>query len=659
MGIVSAMFFALLPFFTLGYLLYGDVNSKVFLVTLVVDLLLLFAGYRLYAGKITLSLTKRWLVGALGVVIVTQYLSAFFGVFPEHSLWSNIFWSTGVFFLTHLAVLAVLLAELLNAKEWSLVRKTIALSAGTLSALSFIGINGLGATGHFLWINLGQGSLTLGNETYTGAYLLLGFIFGLIELGRSEKKSVWRRVLIVSSVLTVLSPLMIEIGLLLGRTPLAAVIQDPFLLLGLARASSAALFVFLFYLAGYVLARRFLPTSMRTIGVLLWSATVLGSVVIGTTLLFTPGSAVQTEYISESSAARIIVWDASWEAFMARPVFGWGPENFNHAIEQHFDNRLFQEENLAEIWFERAHNVFLDTLVGTGVVGAGALTLLIVVFLLTVYRARKKGVISDTEAMLLMAVVPVHLLQMQTAFDTVGSYTLLAIMLGYVLSLERSMAGSSTKSMSPVARKVLAGVLVVFALTSIKLFVFDEYGRQEALIRTLTSRNVLEQKAAIEQSLSRVSSFESLRLSSASFIKGALATLVENPTPAKTKVVLDFLSIYETHYQTYLALQPHHYRARVNYAYLLLLKTTLGEDRLTEAKTVIRDSYALSPGNPITYILDSVAELYGGNVAEADRLMKEALAINPEIEFTQQAAAYLETQKRQFPNISVLKLTNL
>ena len=105
--------------------------------------------------------------------------------------------------------------------------------------------------------------------------------------------------------------------------------------------------------------------------------------------------------------------------------------------------------------------------------------------------------------------------------------------------------------------------------------------------------------------------------------------------------------------------QPTHYRARMNYAYLLLIMTALGEDRVDDARQVIKDSYALSPGNPLTYILDALAALYDGNVKESDRLVREALAVNPDIEFTRAAAAYFERQKKLFPHISVLNMKNL
>lgn len=655
LGFLAATFAALLPFFTLGYLLYGDVNSKYFLVVLFTDILVLTGAWALYKDKVSISLKGRYFLGALTIVLCTQYVSAILGVFPERSFWSDIFWSSGVLFLTHLAITMVLLGELLKEQDWSLVRKAIAVSSALFGFLTILGVQGFGATGKFLWVPLGELSLTIGNETYAGAYLLIAFFITLIERSR-VKDGTEKIVLTVSAFLIGLSPLLTNIGIFFGRTPIADIFEHPALLLGSARSSSAALLALMVCVIGYLVIRRFVAEKFRVVSNIFLCIGVFVVIAIGVGLLFVSGSPVQQAYIETSSAARPIVWEASYKAFLAKPMFGWGPENFNHAFEAHFDNRLFQEENLAEIWFERAHNVFLDTLVSVGVAGTLSFLLLIIAYLYVIYRAKKRKQISDVEAALLTALVPAHLLQMQTGFDTVVTYTLLALVGGYVMFLERSSGGERA---SVPGNKIAALLLCLLALTSFKFCFFDEYGRQSALINTLTSRSAAEQKTAIETSLARVSSFESLRMSSGSFIQGSLALLAEAPTPQKTKLILEFTSIYEEHYKRYLAVQPDHYRARMNYAYLLLIQTTLGNNRISDAQQLIRDSYRLSPGNPITYILDSLSELYGGDLKEADRLMQEALAINPNIEFTQEAAAYLQKQKQQFPNISVLKITNL
>lgn len=658
-GIFLSVIAFALPFVSVNTILYPDVSSKYFFVVITTLILALWGSYLLYKGQLTLTRTNQWLLAGLAVVLVAQYASAFSGIFLERSLWSDIYWSTGAFFLTHLAILAVLLGNLLSKKDWSSVRKSIIVSSGILGFLSILGVGGFAVVNHVLWIPLAKVHLTFGNETYAGAYLFLAFVVGLIEYFNTPKESKWRLGTLIALVCTALSPLLLNIGLLFGKTPLMDVFSHPVLLLGSARASSAAFIALLVFTAGFFLIRRFIKGNTKTPAILLWSAALLLGAGIGVVLLFTPGSAVQNAYIESSSAARVILWDASVKAFEARPLLGWGPENFSYAIAQYFDNRLFQEQNLAEIWFDRAHNVFLDTLTTQGVVGFLAFTLLILLYLRTVYRAKRKEVISDIETAILYALVPLHLLQMQTGFDTVGSYTLLALMLGYAFFLERQSAvGESTKLSAPVA-KGLAVVLVLLSLVSFKVMVLDEYARESALLTTLTAKTAEEQKQAIERSLSRVSAFEAMRISYASFLNGSLASIAKAPSPQKTAIVLEFIKLYEAHFEKYIEVQPDYYRARVNYAYLLLIQTALGEDRTAEAKAIIKDSYRLSPGNPLTYILDSVAELYSGNIKEADRLMQEALAINPHVEFTQEAAQWLQAQKKSFPNISVLRIKNL
>lgn len=663
-GVMSAAFLALLPFLTTSQLFYGPVNAKFFYILLFTEALTLMGAYHLYQRREPLILRNRWLLGASALLIGVQYLTSYLGIFPERSLWSDIFWSSGVLFLTHTAFLAILLGELLTARDWALVRRSVTLSAGFFSLLLIVGVQGLGVTNKVLGMNFEETGLTFGNETYAGVYLLLAFVVGCIEVSRITKWPKIRIALLVSVVLTAVSPLLFNLDIVLGRVPLASVVDSPAPLLGSARASSAALLVLLTFLGGSYLLNRFASHALRGKLVLAWSVGLLVGLSALLALLFTPGSIVQNAYIQESTAARVIVWGAGLEALQERPLFGWGPENFNYAVERHFDNRLFQEENLAEIWFDRAHNLFVDTLVGSGVAGAGAALLLIAAYLSVVWRANRRGLVGPPEAMLLTAVVPTHLLQLQTGFDTVASYTLLAVIGGYVLSLERRMAPVEAGQRVVVGQpgalwKGIAGVLVVLGMLSFALMFLPEYRRQSALPLIFKGQTADEQTASLRRALERVSSFESLRNSSASFISGSFTFLAKDPTPQKTERILEYAKIYEEYYQRYLEAQPEHYRARMNYAYLLLVMMTLGENRVEDAKRVIQDSYALSPGNPITYILDALAELYGGDLKESDRLMKEAFAINPDIEFTQAAAAYFEKQKKQFPNISVLKLTNL
>ncbi len=658
LGALVATFLAALPFFVSRTLFYGAINAKFFFVVFVVDLLLLGVGYHLWQKKDQITLRGKWLLGALALTIAVQYLTSFTGVYPERSLFSDIIRSTGALFLTHIAALAVLLGSYLTEKDWSLVRKTVALSTALVALFVLIGNEGFGASGRFLWMNFDINGFSFGNSTFAGTYFLLALALALIEFFRAESKK-WRYWMLAASVLILASPILLNIGILWGKTPFVDVLANPSLILGSARASSAAALALILFVLGALGIHRFVPQKGRAGTTIGWAALWLIGIVGGLALLFTPGSAVQEAYIRTSSEARIIVWSAGMRAIAERPLLGWGPENFGYAFESHFDNRVYLKENYGETWFERAHNVFVDTLSDSGALGIASFVLLTLAFWFAVYRARKSGVIALPETLLLAALPVAHLLQLQTGFDTVASYVLLGVVGGYALYLER-MSGGAPVTLPSWAGKALALIVVVLALVSFKFVFLDELSRQEALFATFTKQNPEEQLVATKKSLERESNFELLRLSSASFLSGVLTQLAEGEDPKKLiPIIKPFIAEYEGAYVRYLEESPDYYRARMNYAYFLLTQVIFGEDRIEEAKTIIVDSYDLSPGNPLTYVLHALAEFYGGDAAAARVKVNEALALNPDIRLSQEVLSYIERQESKLPRVTIMRLQNL
>src|SRR3989344_1342551 len=651
-GIVAVIAVAVLPFVTNQYLYSGAVNAKYFYIISFSCLLAFIAAYLLYVGKRSIEFRRRWLLLLTVCVLFVYYAAAFSGVFPERSLWSDVLRSTGVFFLTSIASIAVLLGEFLDVGGWSLGRKAIAVSAGIFSLISLLGGEGFGMAGKFLWLDLSIPGLTFANSTFAGAYLVLALILTLIELSRSEKGSRWRSILIVCTILEVFSPELFSLGSL----------SNPLSFLGSARASSAATWVLLAYMGGRLLLRRFASGNSGKYVIGVWSGAWIMAIAAGSILLFVPGSPVQEKYIESSTAARILVWQSALPAIQERPLLGWGVENFDQSYQGHFDNRLYLDKNIGETWFDRAHNVIIDTFISIGAIGVLITLFVVAYFLVIVRRARQNGLLEDTEAALLVAIPFIHLLQLQTSFDTVGTYFLLAIIGGYSLWLERMMIvndiGKPEYSPQLLINKVFAALLAIIALIGFKFLVFDEYGRQIALLATLRTTNTGKQEIYIKESLDRISSFSSVRLSSSSFIKGALEHIAQNGGKDNA-LILKRLSLYETYYKTFLDKAPNHYRARMNYAYLLLIKTALGEDRTKDVKALLEDSYALSPQNPLTFALDAVASLYMGNVPEAKKIMQEGIALNPDVDFSHEIFDYIEKQEQKFPRITILKLGNL
>lgn len=654
-GIGIAIFLFMLPFVTSRHLFYGEVNAKYFYIVGVLSVALLFFCYSLFTCQRIFIFRGRWLVWSILLFLGVLYLTSFLGVYPERSFLSDLTRGTGVFFITYIALFSLCLSELLRNRDWSIVRWAVAVSATLVSFSTILGAEGLHLAGRFFTVNLSISGATFGNSTFAGTYLLFAFALTLIELFKTDAR---RNKLILGFLLLLqfLSPVLFNIKILLGKVALSS-LANPFVFLGSARASSAALFAIILFILGVILIRRFI--SKKPALNLVWAGLWIFAIGVSLFLLFTPGSAVQERYIQESTAARIVVWDSAWEAFKVRPLLGWGPENFRIAFEHHFDNRLYESANLGEVWFDRAHNIFLDALVSIGIIGFVAGVLAILAFIWIVIHATRRGLISVLEGNVLGALMVAHILQLQTGFNTTATYVILGLVFAYALWLEKKMIDQQTTfAWTQKMGAVGLGLLVVIA--SYSLF-FSQYVRQNALYRIFVTPQYNEQVAYIHKAMTQQSDIEALRIAFASLTKGLFTEVRDQKgRGGSVELILEQVALYGDYWKAYVEAHPGDYRGRMNYAYNLLLQTTFGHGQhLEEAKAIIADSYQYSPENPLTYVLDGVAELYSGNLAAAREKIEEAVAVNPEAEFSQRILAYLERQEASFPEITILQLSNL
>lgn len=655
-GVAVALFAFVLPFVTSRELFYGAINAKYFYIVGATSLLALLFCSWVIRGRHVVFFRGRKLLFLLGILLAVSLASSFLGVYLERSLFSDILRSSGVQFLICIGLLSWVAAELLTKSDWILVRRAIAASSTLLALATILGAQGLGFSGRILTVNLDIVGATLANETFTGAYLLLGLIITIIELSTTAQGRT-RALLGAAAAIQFFSPLLFGAKALLG-----ADVNGAFSLVGTARASSVTAILFLVYLVGLFLIRYFGVERRFAKALLSWSVLWFAGLALLVGLLFVPGSFVQEAYVAESTKARLIVWGSGFEAFKDRPLFGWGPENFRYGFAKHFNNELYLQENIGEIWFDRAHNLVIDTLVATGLVGMAALLFLWGYFVYVCARAARAGLISSTEAHLWGALVVAHFFQLQTSFDTVATYTLMGIVLGYGIWLERSLH-SKNNSVPPVPFARLATALFIGAFSVGSLFfVFGEHARQKALYRVFITKDSVARQEFLREALSRESNFETARFAFASLRTGFFEKIAKaSREEVKTLVATTMpeLALYEAYFRAYVAENPDDYRARVNLSYLLLFQTSLGENKIVEARPLIEGSYELSPANPITYVLDGVAHLYSGNLKVARERIEAAVALNPEAPFSKDMLTYLSRQEAKFPSISVLDLKNL
>jgi len=121
-------------------------------------------------------------------------------------------------------------------------------------------------------------------------------------------------------------------------------------------------------------------------------------------------------------APRFVVWERAVTGWLERPLLGWGPENFNVMFQRHFNPVLFLPEYGQEIWFDRAHNIIVDTLVTVGIVGLLAYFGIFLATLLILWQNYQKKRTCFWTAAAFSSLLAAYFVQNLTVFDKISSY---------------------------------------------------------------------------------------------------------------------------------------------------------------------------------------------------------------------------------------------
>jgi O-antigen ligase len=74
----------------------------------------------------------------------------------------------------------------------------------------------------------------------------------------------------------------------------------------------------------------------------------------------------QISLADQTTADRLENWRIALDAAQSRPWSGWGQENYMIAFNEHYRAGVMDK---AKLWFDRAHNAYLDTLIASGIPG--------------------------------------------------------------------------------------------------------------------------------------------------------------------------------------------------------------------------------------------------------------------------------------------------
>lgn len=266
-------------------------------------------------------------------------LSALFSPAQNRSIFGDFERMGGVWALIHYLIFYALLRVFFREKEWKLYANLGLVVSAIVSLLALAQDNG-----RFPPVS------TVGNSGLLGLYLFFGVCLS-VYLAFKAAKTQFKLVYAASAALC-LSGIVVS--------------QNRSSILGLAVAAAVATAVF-FFLGK---AHRKVISVAGTALVVLFG--------LGLTLIARAPESWLTKRIPatfsriaasglETDANRTVLWTAALDGFRDRPLVGYGPENFHLAWSANFQPKVYTVTSEQRV--DRAHNIMLEVLSTTGIVG--------------------------------------------------------------------------------------------------------------------------------------------------------------------------------------------------------------------------------------------------------------------------------------------------
>ncbi|MDP3956294.1 MAG: O-antigen ligase family protein [bacterium] len=433
---------------------------------------------------------------AYALFITVMILSTIFSVAPHRSFWSNFERMDGLLNHLHLFAFYLITTSIFTKKNWK-----IFFGVSIASSVATMGY-GLFQLASVFVITQGGVRLdaTLGNAIYFGGFLLFNLFLVLYWLGEREERfiskaalvgvgltflPIWRSAVDLSSFLPQMSQhgklnvfLLISLSLVaivgIGFWALKSQYKDR-----AAWGISVALllsYLYFIYQSGsrgiivglvFGLGVAFVLGVYQSTGVIkkyLGGALLILIIIAGgffgiaqTSLRPADGilSRLAFSEITRTFATRTTLWGMGLKAAGEHPVLGWGPETFIMVFSKYYNPDLFTQEP----WFDRSHNVFVDWLVHTGVLGFLGYVSLFVAAFYTLYKSLS---FSPLQKIALVGVLVGYIAQNVTVFDNLISYIFFYSVLAFIASIDIGKSPQARKAETlPVGFFELATIVVV------------------------------------------------------------------------------------------------------------------------------------------------------------------------------------------------------
>lgn len=559
----------------------------------------------------------------LGLLLFTLGLlvTAFFGVDITHSFFSNIERSDGLVQYIHWVLYFLMIASTFRTlREWKIflwvftaVSTAVALYAWNLHEPRLAGL--------------------FNNPSYLAAYMLFAigvaaylWIQTVIKNNQDGGKKLWWHLLFAALIIFFLTTIIFTQtrGVYLGFT------------VGFILFSALVAF--------------FLRKERRKLTIVAATLSLILIASIGSIFLFKDSGVVtgnqilnriaDTADLANAAAVRerYLGWIIALESFKDKPVFGWGPENYDIAFNEHYNYLAAKDES----WFDSSHNQLLDTLAEGGIFGFALYLFWIGAVFYTGWRLVRQGRGKDKLiGAVLAGTFLAFLVQGWFLFDTFPFYLGLFPFLAFAYYKYEKLNGrDKTALTSPGKALPLSGTyalaLILLLLTPYLAYKnFWEPHRINSLLfqyqRYLNSGQFVQAKTAFEAAKKINSPY--LNFDVGNQATWSLLYVMDNPLPQQVlpQAYELYKSVTEREEQSlarYRPLEPQVFYA-LGRLYRLGSEQFGIKEHLVRAEEVLKAGRAVSPGRAeyVNELADVL--ILEGRPAEAEAMVLEHLTTIP------------------------------
>jgi len=528
------------------------------------------------------------ILGILIIFLIILIISATLGVDPSYSFWSKFERMTGILMMLHLLAFFLVISSTFEEKDW---RQIFAVS---IFVEVIVGVIALMSKNPAM-----RGGGTIGNDSFLGTYLLFNLFLALYLIFKNAFK-----------------------------TYASICFSIMFLCLFLSGAKAAKLSFFggmiLFSFLWLIFYQK---GKLRLVGIFLLIISII-SVICFIFFALQPGSFVRKgiieKEVGETFGGRFVVWQKAWENFLARPLLGWGPENFEFAFTKNYNPCMGTPGCGADIWYDRAHNIIFDTLVTSGILGMLAYLGIFVLTFYTLWKNYFRKKFDFWTPGIFTVLLISYSVQNLTVFDMVSSYMMFFLILGFIARKE----GVLDFEIKTVSFIYLILIFIIFPLSFLKFVIFP-FKTDTSTIFAIRAKPFSEERLSLYEktlSFSPVGRYQIREF----FVESTLSAKISEEIPQENiKREFDFLtrelekSVQEC---------PLNFRAYLKLGQLYNVYSRYDPSKIQEAERALKKAIEVSPANQQGYWNLAQTKIYQGKFEEALSLTEKAVGLEPHLE---------------------------